>query len=500
MNTYLLGIDIGTSACKAALFDTNGVVSAQSSVEYTVNYPHTGWAEQDPETWWNATCTAIKNVLFQIPPACIAGVGIAGQSWSAIPLSASGEVLCPTPIWMDTRATAICNNLRASIGEDAIFDVCGNPIQPTYSLPKVLWYKQNLPDVYARADKILQSNSYIAYRLTGAITQDISQGYGFHCFNIHTGRWDDALCKEMGLRRSLLPDIVNSHEIIGKVTAKAAAACGLIEGTPVVAGGLDAACGTLGVGVLEDGQTQEQGGQAGGMSICTKKSLADPRLILGFHVVPERWLLQGGTVGGGGILRWLNNVAPLCPNLQTGELKNTFAEMDKLANKVPTGSDGLVFLPYMAGERSPIWNANAKGVFYGLDYGKTQGHMIRSCMEGVAFSLKHNLLVAEQAGANVERLRAMGGAANSHLWTQIKSDITGKPIDVPASDTATTWGAAILAGVATGVYTNFQAAVKQTVRLHRTHIPNTQNSGIYNAAFQIYRAVYENLQPLMTMQ
>jgi len=492
MNTYLLGIDIGTSACKAALFDTNGVVAAQSSVEYSVNHPHPGWAEQDPQTWWNAACTAVKHALSQIPSASVAGVGIAGQSWSAIPLSSAGEVLCPTPIWMDTRATAICNNIRTSIGEDAIFEICGNPLQPTYSLPKVLWYKQNLPDVYARADKILQSNSYIAYCLTGEISQDISQGYGFHCFNVHTGQWDDSLCKEIGLRRSLLPSIVNSHEIIGKVTATAAAACGLTEGIPVVAGGLDAACGTLGAGVLEDGQTQEQGGQAGGMSICTKKSLADPSLILGFHVVPKRWLLQGGTVGGGGILRWLNNVIP--PQIIH---QNAFAEMDKLANKTPAGCDGLIFLPYMAGERSPIWNANAKGVFYGLDYGKTQGHMIRSCMEGVAFSLKHNLVVAEQAGANVERLRAMGGAANSHLWTQIKSDITGKPIDVPASDTATTWGAAMLAGVATGVYKDFATAVKQTVKLHRTHTPNSENSGVYDAAFEMYLAVYNNLQPLM---
>jgi len=486
MNTHLLGIDIGTSACKAALFCTNGTIVAQSTVEYPVNYPRAGWAEQDPQTWWNAVCIAIKEITTQNPTAEIAGVGIAGQSWSAIPISAAGEVLCPTPIWMDTRAAEICNNLRASIGEDAIFNICGNPLQPTYSLPKVLWYKENLPDVYAKADKILQSNSYIAYCLTGEITQDISQGYGFQCFNVHTGQWDDALCAEMGLRRSLLPNIVNSHEIIGKITAQAAAACGLREGTPVVAGGLDAACGTLGAGVLEDGQTQEQGGQAGGMSICMEKSLADPRLILGFHVVPERWLLQGGTVGGGGILRWLNAIVP-----------NSFEEMDRLASEVAAGSDGLIFLPYMAGERSPIWNADAKGVFFGLDYGKTQGHMMRASLEGVAFSLKHNLAVAQQAGANVERLQAMGGAANSHLWTQIKSDITGKPIDVPASDTATTWGAAMLAGVATGVYESFQTAVKQTVKLRRSHTPNAANNHIYNEAFEKYLSLYKNLQPLM---
>ena len=499
MRAYLLGIDIGTSACKTALFDADGVVAAQSSEEYSVNYPHPGWVEQNPEAWWDAVCVAVKNTLSQLSSVSVVGVGIAGQSWSAIPLAADGEVLCPTPIWMDTRAGDICDNLRNNLGEDAIFQVCGNPLQPTYSLPKVLWYKEHLPDVYSKADKILQSNSYIAYCLTGAVSQDISQGYGFHCFNIHKGKWDDALCKEMGLRRNLLPDIVPSHHIVGKVTAKAAIACGLTEGTPVVAGGLDAACGTLGVGVLEDGQTQEQGGQAGGMSICTKNSLADPRLILGFHVVPERWLLQGGTVGGGGILRWFEK--ELGGDERTAALRNNtnpFTEMDNLARNISAGSDGLIFLPYMAGERSPIWNADAKGVFFGLDYSKARGHLIRASMEGVAFSLKHNIIVAEQAGAKAERLQAMGGAANSHLWTQIKSDITGKPIDVPSSDTATTWGAAMLAGVAVGMYKDFKSAADKTIKIHRAHMPNSENSDIYNTAFETYLTIYNNLMPLMT--
>ena len=495
---YLLGIDIGTSACKAALFDFDGVVAASDSVEYPVHYPHSGWAEQNPEVWWDAVCVAVKGVLSAVPSAGVAGVGIAGQSWSAIPLSASGDVLCPTPIWMDTRAGAVCDKLRNDIGEDVIFEVCGNPLQPAYTLPKVLWYKEHLPDVYAKADKILQSNSYIAYRLTGAVTQDVSQGYAYQCFNIHTGRWDDALCKEMGLRRDLLPEIIPSHQIVGKVTAQAAAASGIPEGTPVVAGGLDAACGTLGAGVLEDGQTQEQGGQAGGMSICIDKSLADPRLILGFHVVPEHWLLQGGTVGGGGIMRWLEKEFG-AEERATAITNNTnpFLEMDRLAEKIAAGSEGLIFLPYMAGERSPIWNADAKGVFYGLDYSKTRGHIFRAGMEGAAFSLKHNLVVAEQAGAKAERLRAMGGAANSRLWTQIKSDITGKPIDVPSSDTATTWGAAMLAGVATGMYKDFKSAASKTIKLHRTHTPNSETSDVYNAAFEAYLAIYKNLMPLM---
>ncbi|MDL2233722.1 xylulokinase [Ruminococcaceae bacterium OttesenSCG-928-L11] len=500
MKSYLLGIDVGTSACKAALFDEDGAVKAGSGADYPVLYPQPGWAEQSPDDWWNAVCKAIRQLLEQeeVSPGQIAGVGIAGQSWSAIPVDSAGKALCNTPIWMDTRAQAICNRLGEEIGEDAIFPVCGNPLQPTYTLPKVLWYREHRPELYRQADKILQSNGYIAYRLTGAVSQDLSQGYGYHCFDMRTGRWDESLCRAMGLRRDLLPDIVDCSQIIGTVTAEAAGLCGLAEGTPVVAGGLDAACGALGVGVLADGETQEQGGQAGGMSICTETYRADPRLILSHHVAPGRWLLQGGTVGGGGILRWFER--EFCDRERAIAVRQgtgSFAEMDRLAADVPVGSDGVVFLPYMAGERSPIWNPHAKGVYYGLDYTKTRAHLLRASMEGAAFALRHNLLAAQEAGAGVERLRAMGGAANSRLWTQMKSDVTGKPVDVPASDHATTLGAAILAGVAVGMYPDFHSAVSKTVRLRRSHQPNPATRDTYDAGFQTYLALYEQLKPLM---
>jgi xylulokinase len=240
--------------------------------------------------------------------------------------------------------------------------------------------------------------------------------------------------------------------------------------------------------VLHNGETQEQGGQAGGMSICTDSYSADPRLILGFHVVPGKWLLQGGTVGGGGVMKWLD--AELFRGLG-------FKELDNEAARVSAGSDGLVFLPYMSGERSPIWDAKAKGVYYGLDFAKTRGHFIRASLEGTAFALRHNLDVAERAGAKVERLRAMGGAANSRLWTQIKADITGKPIDVPTSDTATTFGAAMLAGVATGVYKDFDEAVVKTVRVTRTYTPNAANEVAYKNNYETYLELYESLKPIM---
>ena len=490
MKTCLLGVDIGTSACKTALFDEKGSVLALGGCEYTVQYPRRGWAEQNPDQWWSSVCRAIREMMEEsgIDPADIAGIGVDGQSWSAIAVDGLGNVLCPTPIWTDTRCESICREVKECIPEEEIFSVCGNPVQPGYTWPKILWYRQNRPEAFAKTEKILQSNSFIVYRMTGEITQDISQGYGLACFDMRTGRWDTELCRRLGIPEKLLPSIVPCHQIVGRLTKEAAESCGLIPGIPVAAGGLDAACGTLGAGVVSPGQTQEQGGQAGGMSICVDRYAADPRLILGFHAVPGRWLLQGGTTGGGGALKWLRET--ICPEL-------SFEEMSALADSAAPGSDGVTFLPYMAGERSPLWNPNAVGVFFGLRFGVSRAQMIRACMEGVAYALRHNLEVAEAAGAKAGILRAMGGSANSRVWTQIKADVTGCGIEVPASDTATTLGAAILAGVGTGVFSGFEEAAKKTVSVRRTFAPDASRKGIYDKGYQTYRQLYEHLKDLM---
>jgi xylulokinase len=246
--------------------------------------------------------------------------------------------------------------------------------------------------------------------------------------------------------------------------------------------------------VIHPGETQEQGGQAGGMSICMDTYKADPRLILGYHVVPGQWLLQGGTTGGGGVMRWFEREFG---DFERAEEKKTgvssLQQLNEIAQKVAPGCDGVVFLPYMAGERSPIWNPDAKGVFYGLDFSKTKGHMVRGCMEGVALSLRHNLETSKEAGAEVEVLRAMGGSANSLLWTQIKADVTGKTIIVPSSDTATTLGAAILAGVGTGFYKDYEEAVALTVKETRRHEPDKNNKEIYDHTYNVYLRLYDCL-------
>ncbi len=499
MENYLLGIDIGTSACKVAVFDRQGNVISSANSSYNVFYPQKGWVEQNPDDWWIAVCKAIKEVLQKgkIDSKNIVGIGVDGQSWSAIPINKNGEVLHNTPIWLDMRSVDIVREFNNKIGDDRIFEVAGNSLQPSYSTAKISWFKKNM-DTYNNIDKILQSNSYIVYRLTNMISQDISQGYGLHCFNMRKGTWDKDMAKEFGIPMSFLPDIYNCHDVVGTVSKSASEITGLCEGTPVVAGGLDAACGTLGAGVINPGETQEQGGQAGGMSICMDTYKADPRLILSYHVVPNRFLLQGGTTGGGGVMRWLEKELGDFEREEGKKLLLSSLDLfNKMASKVPAGSEGCIFLPYMSGERSPIWNPHAKGVFYGLDFSKTKGHLIRSAMEGVAYSLKHNLDVAQEVGANVDVLKAIGGSANSELWTQIKSDITGKKIVVPNSDTATTLGSAILAGVGVSLYEDFDEAVKTTIVNKKEYTPNTVNNEVYEKNYEMYLGLYKNLETLM---
>lgn len=485
----ILGIDIGTSACKAAVFDYDGNVIAKVAKGYKVYYPQEKYAEQDPNEWYCAVCDAIKELSENIDISQVCAVGIDGQGWSCIPVDVDGNVLCNTPIWFDFRADKQCEFIKREIGEDKIFSICKNPVQPCYTTPKVMWIRDNYPDIYAKTHMFLQSNSYIAYRLTGVFSQDKSQGYGHFFYDIENSCYDEGLAAEMGIDINKFPPIYESYDVVGTVSEKANKETGLSIGIPVVAGGLDAACGTLGVGVIKPGQTQEQGGQAGGMSICVDTPVADKRLILGNHVVPGVWLLQGGTVAGGAAMEWFaNNFGK-----SFGDDK-VFAAIDNEAEKIEAASEGLVFLPYLNGERSPVWNPRAKGVYYGLTFSKTKAHFARATMEGAAYALRHNLETAKSCGAYIDKMYSMGGSANSSVWMQIKADVTQKHMVVPDSDNASTLGAAILAGVGSGIYASFEDAVSKLISIKKEYIPNEENKEKYDRAYQKYINIYECLK------
>jgi xylulokinase len=492
----LLGIDLGTSGCKITLFDFQGNVIANRNGAYRTYYPRAGCVEQSAEDWWRAACREIQSMLKDgIDPQEIAAVGVDGTSWACIPVDKKGNPLRPAMLWLDRRAEKQADWMKEKAGEERLARLNGNPVDPAYLTPKMLWIKQNEPDTYAQADKFLQSNAFIVHKLTGEYSQDYSQGYGFHFFDIKKGCWDENTAEELGISLSLMAPFYHCHQIVGTITRKASEETGLMPGTPVAAGGLDAACCTLGAGVIKPGQAQEQGGQAGGMSIQADQPLMHPKLILGYHVLPDQWLLQGGTVGGAGTLKWFHEQLGAYEQQQAGELDiSPYEVMNREAAGIGAGSDGLIFLPYMAGERSPIWDSRARGVFFGLSYNKTRSHMIRAIMEGVGFSLLHNLETAAEAGAVPTELNSVGGAANSVVWTQIKADITGKTIHVPFSDHAAALGAAILAGVGAGVYRSFEEAVGETVHVTRTHYPNEGKNRIYRGYYELYLELYEKLK------
>lgn len=489
MSDLILAIDQGTSGCKMIIFDIDGNVISECTKTYQTYYPDENYVEQDCNEWWNVIVDGIKEMLIKdkINPKKIKSIGVDGTSWACIPIDKDGDVLYSTMIWLDRRAKKQADWMKEEFGESYLIEHSGNPVDASYITPKILWLKENEPEIYNNTYKFLQSNAFIVYRLTGELSQDFSQGYGFHFFDMEKGTYNEEIANRLGINLELMAPIRHCHEIVGTITMEVSELTGLEEGTPVVAGGLDAACCTLGAGAVEVGQTQEQGGQAGGMSIVMNRPKIHPKLILGYHVVPNRWLLQGGTTGGGGTLNWFNRELGYEEQQSfINEGTNSFDIMSKKAESINPGSDGLIFLPYMKGERSPLWSSEAKGVYYGLSFEKTKAHMIRSTMEGVAFALEHNLLTAYETGVEISDLYSVGGSSNSKVWTQLKADITRKRILVPYSDHATALGAAILAGVGVGLYNSFDDAIARTVRIKRVHVPNPENFSLYKERFSQY--------------
>jgi xylulokinase len=494
-----LGVDIGTSGCRTIAVDATGRTLAVADRSYALRTPAPGHVEQDPSDWVGGACATLAEVCGSgaFDPAAVRGIGVDGQSWACVPVDETGAVLANTPIWMDVRAQDLCDAVLDRVPAGRILAVAGNRLSPSYSTAKMLWFQQYRPEVYRRARWFLQSNSLVVMALTGVASQDHSQGYGWHFIDVATGRVDAALAAELGCDPSRVPEPVEPTAVVGTVTADASRITGVPEGTPVVAGGLDAACGTLGAGVFRPGQTQEQGGQAGGMSIAMDAPVADERLILSRHVVPGSWLLQGGTVAGSASLAWLARIAGAAEQQAAGTSgRGLYEEVSALAATAPPGSGGLVFLPYLSGERSPLWDADARGAFVGLHLGTDRAHLYRAVMEGVAMALRHNLEVAGAAGAHVAELMAIGGATRSPVWMQIKADVTGVPLVVSANPDATPLGAAMLAAIGTGG-ASVEDLAATWVQRAAGYQPDPANRARYDELYAVYAGLYPALAPSM---
>lgn len=497
MKNYLLAVDQGTSGLKLMLAHLDGQHQVSLTKEYPTYYPSNGFIEQDPRDWWRAVCEGIPELLQNagISASDIAAVGVDGVSWTPVMIGRDGRELGRCALWNDTRSTEECADIGRAVGEERVFETCGNPVQPYYATPKLLWYRKHEPERFDQLQCVLGSNGYLVWKLTGSFTLDASQGYGWAFYSMAHGGWDEQMAEALAIDLRWMPALCESMHVAGTVTAEAARQSGLAEGTPVVAGGLDAACGVLGAGVIRSGPAQEQSGSAGGMSICTEQYQPAPGLILGRHVVPNRWLVQGGTVGGGGAFRWLTQ--QLYPEETSLDGAERVGELNRIAAQVPSGSDGLIFLPYLAGERSPIWNPYAKGVYYGLDFSKTRAHLVRAVLEGAAYALRDNLEHAARCGAVPTELRAVGGASASSLWMQIKADVTGCPIRAVANADATAIGCLMLAGVGCGAINGFEEACDRFVSLKPLYYPRVQNKETYEKGFEQYKTLYQTLKTMM---
>jgi xylulokinase len=415
----ILTIDNGTSSTKAALWTLDGAVLAETSVAYTLQRPQPTWAEIDAGLWWRAACQACRDLLAQsgAPAGSVRAVAVDGISWTLLAVDQALRPLAPALIWLDRRAEQEAQELQASPLAQRLVQLSANPLDPAYITPKLLWLQRRQPAIFEQAAYFLTASGFLSARLCGQPSCDLTQAYGYHFYAMKKAAWDAEAARALGIPLEKLPPLRACSEIIGQVTRAAAAETGLAEGTPVLAGCLDAASGALGAGLTRLGQANEQGGQAGGMAISLDRVVVEPRLIFSPHVLAGQYLLQGGTVGGGS-LGWLRDIL--------GE-SLSFEQLSAEAAQAEPGAGGVIFLPYMAGERTPLWNSRVRGMFAGLSYSTSRRDLARAVMEGCALAVYHNIQVAAESGAVVDEYLGSGGATRSAVWCQIKADLYGKP-------------------------------------------------------------------------
>ncbi len=492
---HILTVDVGTSSTKTALWAEDGHLLAHASYGYPLSRPEPLWAEIDANIWWQAVCSTIQEVLSKsrISPDTIAGIGVDAVGWTMIPVDSTGNPLRPAMIWLDRRAERETAYLKSLPDAERLVNLNANPLDAAYITPKLVWLKNNQREIFDASFKYMEATGFIISRFTGEFVCDFTQAYGYHFFDIRRECWDQQAAKEIGISLEKMPRLCRSVDVIGQVTGKAAAQTGLKKGTPVIAGCLDAVAGALGSGVAQPGQTNEQGGQAGGVGISLDHIVVEPRLIFSHHVIPGQYLLQAGTVGGGSLGWFRDQLGHL--EASAGSLigQNAFELFSRQVQKSKPGAGGLLFLPYMAGERTPLWSSLPRGVFFGLTYSTTRADMLRAIMEGCAFAVYDNLQIAEEHGVEIEEFLGSGGATQSTVWCQIKADIYGKPFVIARRPDSGEGGHDLGLFALTACGIGLTASISETIT---SLLPNRQifepsmvNHAMYEELFQVYRAV-----------
>lgn len=500
MQGYILAHDLGTTGNKATLFREDGTLLSSAVYEYDTYYPYDKWVEQNPDDWWRAVCDSTKILLEQtgVNAKDILCVSFSAQMMGCLLIDNQGNPLRDSIIWADSRASAQEKRMIEAIGLKQGYEITGHRLSASYSAAKLLWVKDNEPEIYKKADKMIQAKDYIILKLTGRIVTDYSDASGTNLLVLHTKKWSDTLIDAFEIDRNLLPEIVPSTEIAGKVTSEAAHICGLMEGTPVVVGGGDGCCACAGAGVVEEGNAYNAIGTSSWISYAAHEPLFDPEMrIFNWVHLDSNLITPMGTMQAAGLsYNWYKN--QLCEHEQVlAEKKHTgvYKLLDEQALSSTPGANGLMFLPYLVGERSPLWNLNARGCFIGLSASTQKKDMTRAVLEGVAFNLKTILGILEM-GRPLNDIIMIGGGAKGRAWLEIMATIWQKQLVVPRYiEEATSMGAAICGGVGIGLYKDF-ASCKNFNPIETVIEPNTQFFGKYERLYPIFKRSYEQLIPV----
>lgn len=496
---YYLGLDIGTSGTKALLITEEGKPVASDTQEYPLSTPRPLWAEQDPADWWNACVVATRNLLEKanIRGEEIAGIGLSGQMHGSVFLDAHGEVLRPALLWCDQRTQAECDWITAQVGRENLVKYISNPVLTGFTAPKIVWLRNHEPETYARVAKVLLPKDYIRYKLCDVFASEVSDASGTALFDVANRRWSEEVLAATDIPRAWMADCAESPEITGRVSPEAARLTGLAPGTPVAGGGGDQAAGAVGSGIVETGIVSSTVGTSGVVFAYADTPATDPQLRVHTfcHAVPGKWHTMGVVLSAGGSLRWLRDTF-FQPESVVGRTvgEDPYTLMAQGAATVPPGSEGLIFLPYLTGERTPYPDAHARGTFFGITLRHGRAHFARAVMEGVAYALNDTFTIFHEIGVPVSQVRASGGGAKSPFWRQIHADVTGHEHVTLSVDEGPALGVALLAAVGTGAYPTVADACRAAIQAVAHTSPDPEAHRTYQKLYPVYRALYPALR------
>ena len=484
---YLIGIDIGTSGTKSALFDTEGHVIASATAEYPLYQPQNGWAEQDPQDWWNAVCSTLNDICKKATDGEIAGIGLSGQMHGLVMLDKDCNVIRRSIIWCDSRTGEECKQIEELVGHDRLIEITANPALAGFTASKIMWVKNHEPENYAKCAHILLPKDYIRFKLTGEFATEVSDASGMQLLDIPGRCWSDEVLEKLGIEKSLLAKVYESPDVTGHITEEAASLTGLPVGVPVAGGAGDNAAAAVGTGVVECRKAFTTVGTSGVVFAHMDSPVIDKagRVHTFCTAVPGQWHVMGVTQAAGLSLNWFkHNIAE---NL-------SYKEIDAEAEKISIGADRLLYLPYLMGERTPVLDTNARGVFFGLSAVHTKAHMARAVLEGVAYSLCDCISVLREMGVETEDMALCGGGAKSPLWRKILSDSFGINVKTMESDEGPALGAAILGGCAAGIYSSVEEGCKIAVREGNKLSYDGEANEQYKKYYEIYKTIYPALK------